>query len=148
MGRPITLEELFSANDSELAPAQDLLRYRILLACGSGIAALERLEVIVFSGRYATTGKILGPGLVSRLHLTGNPTAEIPWSCFEEPLDRLIADKAVSTLLSSGALTHAAEGRLPGNSQRNEDESGRRREGLFQLFAGDSRLQRLLPAGQ
>jgi len=100
-GRPVTIQELFESNEEELIPVQDLMKYRILLACGSGIAAMSGLDAIVFSGRYASAGKKLGPWLASRLSLRGSRKNNVYWDWYDEPIDQLLADRAVQVVMTS-----------------------------------------------
>ncbi|MFB3788042.1 MAG: hypothetical protein ACE15F_16915 [bacterium] len=100
-GRPITIQELFESDEAELQSIQDLMKYRIRLACGSGIAAMSGLDAIVFSGRYASAGKKLGPWLISRLSLPGSRKNNVYWDWFDEPVDQLLADRAVQVVMSS-----------------------------------------------
>ncbi len=102
-GRHVRLGRLLESSDPDLQFARDLLRYRILLACGMGVAAMGGLEKIVFSGRYAQSGRSLGPWLISRLGAARDPkAAPAPaWTCFSEPLDRIIADIAWAKITQS-----------------------------------------------
>lgn len=106
-GRPATLEETLASSGEELRLAKDVLRYRILLSSGMGIAAMGGLDRIVFSGRYAALGRELGPWLCTRLpmHQSAIPgKKEKIWSCFTEPLDRIIAERASTLVLSESSM--------------------------------------------
>lgn len=100
-GRPLTFQELFESDEDELRTVRDLMKYRILLACGSGIAAMSGLDAIVFSGRYASSGKKLGPWLVSRIPLWGTRKNNVHWDWLDEPIDQLLADRAVRVVMAS-----------------------------------------------
>ncbi|NPU97828.1 MAG: hypothetical protein HPY51_11515 [Candidatus Omnitrophica bacterium] len=100
-GRPLTFQELFGSEKEELKPVQDFMKYRILLACGSGIAAMSGLDAIVFSGQYASAGKKLGPWLISRLSLQGSRKNNVYWDWYDEPIDQLLADRAVQVILTT-----------------------------------------------
>jgi hypothetical protein len=87
---------LFRSNSAETELAREVMRYRLLLAGGSSVAALGGLDAIVFSGPFADIGDQLGPDLAARLTFpvsgrTGSPAV----FCFGESLDRLVADQAV-----------------------------------------------------
>lgn len=89
----------------ELDLARDIMRYRILLACGSAVAAMGGIDAIVFSGRHAKLADVLGPYLSERLkpRIPAN-APEIPW--FQNPaaLDRLIADHATAVAVRTSAV--------------------------------------------
>jgi acetate kinase len=107
VGRPTTWEELFGPdrNDVGLQRAREVIEYRLLLACGAGIAAMGGLDALVFSGRSAAVGQIVGPWLVSRLPPPGRlAEGKVTWECFREPLERVIAERASAAILeTSGA---------------------------------------------
>ncbi len=98
-GRAVTVSQVLQAKAPDIEQARDVLRYRILLACGAGIAALGGLDVIVFSGRYASAGKELGPWLEAKLKAARATERPVPFHIFPDPVDRVIADLAVATLL-------------------------------------------------
>ncbi len=94
-----TLDQVLSATRYDGSLAREVMNYRLLLACGAGIAAMGGINHIVFSGRYADLGKIIGPLLISRLVMKRKaPSVEIQWDCFNTSPERVIADQA-STLL-------------------------------------------------
>ena len=102
-GRRITFPYLFDSNDETLEPVREIVRYRLLLACGSGIAAMGGLDGIVFSGRYATLGERLRPWLAGRLRLKGDSTRPVAWERLNTPLSRLLADAAIAAMLREPA---------------------------------------------
>jgi acetate kinase len=102
-GRTVTLEDLFLGAEDSLREAREIMRYRILQACGAGMAALGGLDTIVFSGCFASAGEVLGPWLRTRLSFRGGgEDRRIALECFREPLERIIADRAQAALLSRG----------------------------------------------
>ncbi len=110
-GHRITLDGLFH---DEWGPAIELarqvMRYRMLLACGAGVAAMGWVDAIVFSGRYFDLGEVLGPWLAGRLAVNGRSEApEIPWTSLHEPLDRLIADQVAAAFAGRAVLTAVTE---------------------------------------
>jgi len=108
LGRPSTLEEVFNSGLDDAQRACDILRYRILQACGAGIATMGGVDTIVFSGRFVRVGDMLGPWLASRLVFKGRPPRrKIPWQCMTESLDRIIADAATAALLAGRRLPNA-----------------------------------------
>lgn len=104
-GHPGNLASVFkSPNDEATRLAREVIQYRLLLACGSAVAAMGGIDAIVFSGQYRNLGRILGPRLAGRLKPripAGSP--EVGWSIFEESIDRLVADRATAALLQRGA---------------------------------------------
>jgi acetate kinase len=104
VGRPVTLEEVFRSKADDVALARAVMQYRFLLAFGAAVAALGGLDVIVFSGRYAALGEILGPQLMSRLPAASGHGSEVAsWTCFSEPLERILADNALGVALQNAS---------------------------------------------
>jgi len=107
-GQPTTLADVFGSDDPALQLARHVMEYRILQACGAAMAGLGSIEALVFSGRYAAVGKVLGPWLASRLSFEGGPRrAPIELVYIEEPLHRIIADEAAALVLQTAAATSA-----------------------------------------
>ena len=101
-GCPVMLDDLFAAEAADLAPARAVLENRILSACGAGMAAMGGVDTLVFSGRFHTAAKALGPWLSTRLTFRGGNERHPPrWIGFEEPLYRVIAERAQIVLLES-----------------------------------------------
>ncbi|MBN1341455.1 MAG: acetate/propionate family kinase [Phycisphaerae bacterium] len=103
LGRPTRLPEIFeSSGDEDLRLARDIIQYRILQACGAGIAAIGGVDAIVFSGRYVALGEVLGAWLRSKMVFRGHGEREAfaLWH-MTEPLDKIIADTAAARLLVS-----------------------------------------------
>lgn len=99
-GRPVTIEEVICSGDPALELPSAQLRYRLLQAAGSAVAVLGGLDAVVFSGRYANAGSLLGPWLGAHLHLEGAGEV-IPWLCARAPLPRLLAERAAAVLRSA-----------------------------------------------
>jgi len=115
-GRRVTVGEVVMSGDPALAAASGQLRYRLLQAAGTALAALGRLDVVVFSGRYARAGSEVGPWLCERLRFPGSVNPPLHWLCFEEGLPRLVADRAAATLLAEPSADRAS---LSGSSSQN-----------------------------
>lgn len=92
-GSAVNLDSVLSPTSSHRL-ARDLLRYRILLACGMGIAALGGLDAIVFSGRYAQAGRTLGPYLLGKLAYACPAARKAAQEIVSVDLHRLAADEA------------------------------------------------------
>jgi acetate kinase len=107
VGKPVSLEEVLTSSADEAQLAKDVLRYRILMTSGMGIAAMGGLDHIVFSGRYAALGRELGPWLSSRLPIDRQTIDQKHgkiWSCFTEPLDYIIAQFASTAVLYESSI--------------------------------------------
>ncbi|MCF7849635.1 MAG: hypothetical protein K9M45_12355 [Kiritimatiellales bacterium] len=91
-GRPVTIQEVLLSEEVDLSLAKQVLEYRILLRVGMALAAMDGFDRIVFSGRYATVGRVLGPWLQQRLPTTGISNQPV-WQCYETPLMRIMAEQ-------------------------------------------------------
>jgi hypothetical protein len=93
----VSLETVFASDRPALQLAREMIEYRLLLACGAGIAAMGGVDQIVFSGRYVGASRILGPWLQGRLSTACRGSGrKVTWKDSREPLDRLIADAALA----------------------------------------------------
>jgi len=107
-GNPVMLDDLFAPEAADLKLARSVFESRILSACGAGMAAMGGVDTIVFSGRFAQVGEILGPWLVARLTFRGGNERQPPeWICFTESLDRVLAERAENVLFESGVMANA-----------------------------------------
>jgi acetate kinase len=98
-GERMGLDTLMTSDRPELQLAADVMRYRMLLACGAGTAAMGGVDRIVFSGRYAGLSHLLGPWLQSKLSTAcRHGGGQIVWQEFLESPDRLIADAALGAV--------------------------------------------------
>lgn len=102
--KPTTLEGLYRLSGDKLEKTREIIQYRILLACGSAVAAMSGLDGLVFSGRYGHLGSTLAPWLLAKLSLYGrrDPNA-IRWDCLPDSLDQVVADQAATVVLSQAA---------------------------------------------
>jgi acetate kinase len=99
-GAPVSLGDVICHPRSDAEElARDVLEYRILLACGSGAAALGGVDAIVFSGVYVSTAEALQSNLRDRLSTALNATPKsIDICCLRDSIDRVMADTAVDKL--------------------------------------------------
>lgn len=102
-GKETTLEEIFKKNSEEYTFVREFIQYRILLACGAGIAAMGGLDAIIFSGRYAHIGEYLGKFLKSKISFPKEKERDLILEIFDEGVEQIIADEAVGILLSKSA---------------------------------------------
>ena len=104
-GHPVMLDDVFAENATDLELARSALESRILSACGGGMAAMGGVDDIVFSGRFAQVGEILGPWLAARLTFRGGNDHRPPQClCFTESLDEVLAERAQIVLFESGMM--------------------------------------------
>ncbi len=103
VGSTVNLQDVFCSKSEDVRLARELIRYRILLASGAGAAAMGGVDHIVFSGRYASIGEILGPWLESILPFREELKQTRGWdcwSCFPDSSDRILADCASVKVLA------------------------------------------------
>jgi acetate kinase len=106
-GRHVTLRDLFPARDEGCRLAREVFTYRLLQACGAGLAAMGRIDTIVFSGRHADLGRTIGPWLQSRLTFRkALQPAAIGLEILPDPLERIAADLAVATAATPAVDPH------------------------------------------
>ena len=124
VGRPTTLGQVLRSENGALRLARRFLRYRLLQACGAGIAAMGGLDSVVLSGQFATEGKALGAWLVSRLSF-GDPSgaSQVALDCLAEPLARIIADSAAAAARSQACQGSVESGRSASDT-RDRSEIG------------------------
>jgi acetate kinase len=102
-GKDMTIKDVFESKDKKIKEIAEIIFYRILLACGMAIAAMGGVERIIFSGRYAKdAGKIIKEKLEKKLSnfVRGN-NKKIKWTIFEKPLNEIIAEDAIATILKN-----------------------------------------------
>jgi acetate kinase len=96
-GRPVTIQEVVLSDEADLLLAKQVLEYRILLRVGMALAAMDGFDRIVFSGRYAAAGRVLGPWLQQRLPIASHSNQPV-WLCYETPLMQIMAEQIDSVL--------------------------------------------------
>ncbi len=108
-GQRIDIQQLMTEPQYAASLARALLSYRLLLACGAGIAALGGIDALVFSGRYAALGRQLGPQLLSSI-FEANPSQAkaVDVLCYTSSVERVVADEAAMLLMGSGPGRPAA----------------------------------------
>jgi acetate kinase len=110
LGWPATLGEVLTEKRARIGRVREHLLYRIGLAAGSSLAALEELDGVVFSGRYAEQGNVVASYLLPRLERTLNlPAGSLPWHTCRTPLDLIVAQAGMAALLTKkgGAISPA-----------------------------------------
>jgi acetate kinase len=101
LGWPATLGEVLTQKRARVAKVREHLLYRMLLAAGSGLAALEDIDGVVFSGRYAVHADCVASYLMPRLERTlDRPPGSLPWQICQIPLESIVAEAGATTLLN------------------------------------------------
>lgn len=108
-GRRTSVAEILGGQDPRDELARQVLRYRMLQACGAGIAAMGGLDVLVFSGRYAASGPSVAQWLLSRLPgpVARNMGRQDP-VVVERDLDSIVADQAAMAVYADTEEANAA----------------------------------------
>jgi len=107
-GDNVDLGEVLQGGEKH-SQARELIRYRILLACGMGIAALGGLDSIVISGRFSAAGESLGLWLRDSIHLYGCDKEKAPrLEIFGKSLARVAVDRAAGLIIGSSRPSLAA----------------------------------------
>jgi acetate kinase len=101
LGWPATLGEVLTLKRARIARVREHLLYRMLLAAGSGLAALEDIDGIVFSGRYAEHGNVVASYLIPRIERTlDRRPGTLPWQVCRTSLASIVAEAGASALLN------------------------------------------------
>jgi acetate kinase len=102
LGWPATLGEVLTERRARVARVREHLYYHMALAAGSSLAALEGLDGVVFSGRYAQHGDKVARYLLPRIERALDlPPDSIPWETCSTSLDVIVAEAGMSALLST-----------------------------------------------
>ena len=103
LGWPATLGEVLTQKRARVARVREHLLYHMALAAGTSLAALEGLDGVVFSGRYAEHADKVASYLLPRLERTLDLAAgSLPWHICPTPLDTIVAEAGISALIASG----------------------------------------------
>jgi len=92
--KQVTIGELFEIGADAESLAAKAFVYKIVQACGSAIAAIGKIDCIVFSGRYKNAGNVIGPMLISKLgFLNKNIKAnKMEWCIIPKRFEEIMAD--------------------------------------------------------
>ena len=108
VGHPVMLDDVFAPDAKDMELARSVLESRILSACGAGMAVMGGVDTLVFSGRFAKVGEILGPWLVAKLTFRGGNERRAPqWLCYTESLDRVLSEQTENVLFEAGVTAEA-----------------------------------------
>jgi acetate kinase len=95
-GEKTTIENVLISSDKKYELAKNVLEYRIFLACGAGIAAMDGVDSIVFSGRYIKAAIELAASLLATPFFQEMMSGKnIDVQFFEESINCLIAERAL-----------------------------------------------------
>jgi len=103
LGWPATMREVLTLKRARVARVREHLFYRMLLAAGSGLAALEDIDGVVFSGPYAEYAAPVASYLMPRLERTlDRRPGSLPWQSCHLPLESIVAEAGATALLGGG----------------------------------------------
>jgi len=103
LGYRATLAEVLTQKRARVARVREHLLHQMTLAAGAALAALEGLDGIVFSGRYAEHGDRVAAHLLPRIERTLDlPAGSLPWRVCRTSLETVLAEAGVSALLANG----------------------------------------------
>jgi acetate kinase len=101
LGWPASLGEVLTLKRARIARVREHLLYRMLLAAGSGLATLEDIDGVVFSGRYARHADVVASYLMPRLERTlDRRPGSLPWQICDLPLESIVAEAGATALLA------------------------------------------------
>jgi acetate kinase len=101
LGWPATLGEVLTEKRARVAKVREHLLYHMCLAAGSALAALEGLDGVVFSGRYAEHGEKVAEYLLPRIERTLDLSpGSLLWQICPTPLESIVAEAGLSALLA------------------------------------------------
>jgi len=108
-GHHVTLAEVLSATDPGLLLARDVLRYRLLQACGAGIAALRGIDAFAYSGRFSASAAALHAWLMDHLPANVRHTLKVkePFMVAQD-LPAILVDSVRSFLDVEATLGNAS----------------------------------------
>jgi hypothetical protein len=98
----VTLAQVLTEKRARIARVREHLLYHMTLATGAALAALEGLDGIVFSGRYASHGDKIAAHLLPKIERTLDvPPGSIPWQVCTTPLETIVAEAGMNALLGA-----------------------------------------------
>ena len=111
LGYPATLGEVLTAKRARVGRVREHLLYQMTLAAGGSVAALEGIDGLVFSGRYAEHGDKVAAQLVPPIERAlDRPAGSLPWRICHARLETIAAEAGLMALLSA----RRREGQLAG----------------------------------
>lgn len=90
-----TLDDIFKSQTKPSRLARSIFEYQLIQHCGAAIAAMGGCDKIVFSGKYAALGEILGPWLLTICkNIMRYQQKQIEYEIIYTSIDRICADMA------------------------------------------------------
>jgi len=101
LGYRITLAEVLREKRARVARVREHLLYHMTLAAGAALAALEGLDGVVFSGRYAEHADEVAACLIPKLERTLDlAPGALPWRVCLSPLEAIVAETGLGALVA------------------------------------------------
>jgi acetate kinase len=101
LGYRATLAHVLTDKRARVARVREHLLYHMTLAAGAALAALEGLDGVVFSGRYAEHGDTVAAHLLPQIERTlDRAPGSLPWRICTAPLASIVAEAGVGALLA------------------------------------------------
>jgi acetate kinase len=97
-GVKTSFSEVFKSTDHKTVFAKEIFLYKTLQAFGAGIAAMGGVDIIVFSGKYCDSGKVIKDYMSEKLNLSEKPQQ---WEYLTRSLLRITADLGIAAYLKS-----------------------------------------------
>ena len=97
-GGKISFSEVFKSKAPRTVFAKEIFLYKTLQAFGAGIAAMGGVDIIVFSGRYCDSGKVIKDYMSEKLNIAEKPQQ---WEYLTGSLLRITADLGMVAYLKS-----------------------------------------------
>ncbi len=98
IGEKTLFSEVFKSKEPRAVFAKEIFLYKTLQAFGAGIAAMGGVDIIVFSGKYCRSGKVIEDYMSGKLSMPEKPRQ---WEYLTRSLPRITADIGIVTHLKS-----------------------------------------------
>jgi acetate kinase len=103
LGYRLTLAEVLREKRARVARVREHLLHPMTLAAGAALAALEGLDGVVFSGRYAEHGDKVAADLMPKLERTLDlAPGSLPWHICSTPIENIVAEAGLGALVAKG----------------------------------------------
>ncbi len=99
----IDFPEIYLSNSPECILAKEIFEYRILKACGSCVAAMGGVDMIVFSGKHHSLSEKIKE-FISK-HLKIKESSEIEFVTCADPLAKIMAEFAETCIIANKLKT-------------------------------------------
>ena len=108
--REVTIADVLDESDQSLALARDVLRYRLLQACGAGVAVMHRLDAIGYSGRFVAVAPKLHRWLLDNLpaRVVENVKSVEP-TIVSDGIQSILVERALQTFETTRSFDKTAQ---------------------------------------